>query len=129
MKINFLNLDELIAIHTHQIHAYGGLHGIRDLKLLESAIGYPQAMFAQEYLHHNIYRMAAAYMYAITKNHPFLDGNKRTAMAAAILFLESNDISINTTIDELFDLAIATAISKNTEDDVALFFEQKSIKN
>jgi death-on-curing protein len=129
MKINFLDLDELIAIHSHQINTYGGLHGIRDHKLLESAINYPQAMFAQKYLHRDVYRMTAAYMYAITKNHPFLDGNKRTGMAASILFLERNDMVINATIDELFNLAITTAVSKNTEDDIALFFEQKSIKN
>lgn len=129
MEIYFLDLGELIAIHNHQINTYGGLHGMRDHKLLESAINYPQAMFAQEYLHKNIYHMSAAYMYAIIKNHAFLDGNKRTGIAAAILFLERNDIVIDATIDELFDLAIATATSKNTEDGVALFFEQKSIKN
>ena len=86
-------------------------------------------MFAQEYLHPNIYHMAAAYMYAITKNHPFLDGNKRTGIAVAILFLERNDILIEATIDELFDLAISTATSKNTESIIALFFEQKAIQH
>ena len=129
MTICFLGPAQIMAIHSHQISAYGGLHGIRDHKLLESAVNYPQAMFAQEYLHHNIYCMAAAYMYAITKNHPFLDGNKRTGIATAILFLERNDILIEATIDELFELAISTATSKNTESDIALFFEQKSVEN
>lgn len=73
--------------------------------------------------------MAAAYMYAVIKNHPFLDGNKRTGFTAAILFLAYNDIFLNAKDDELFNLAIDTAISQNTEADIALFFKQKSIKN
>lgn len=129
MAINFLSFNEIAAIHVHQIRMYGGLHGIRDRKLLESAIHYPQVTFEEKYLHYNIYSMTAAYLFSIIKNHPFVDGNKRTAIAVAILFLERNDILINATVDELFDLAIATAVSKNTETSIALFFEQKSVKN
>ncbi|HLC06877.1 MAG TPA: type II toxin-antitoxin system death-on-curing family toxin, partial [Candidatus Babeliales bacterium] len=72
---------------------------------------------------------AAAYAYAITKNHPFLDGNKRTGIASALFFLKLNDISVNSTMDELFNLTIAIAVSKKTETDIASFFEQKSVKN
>lgn len=129
MKINFLSFDEIAAIHIHQINAYGGLQGIRDHRLLESALNYPQATFQEEYLHPTIYHMAAAYMYGIIKNHPFVDGNKRTAIATALLFLNRNDIQINATIEELFDLTIATAVSKCNEVNIALFFEEKSVKN
>lgn len=129
MIISFLNFNEIAAIHSHQIDAYGGLHGIRDHRLLESALNYPQAMFEENYLHPNIYHMAAAYMYSIIKNHPFVDGNKRTAIAIAMLFLKRNDIEINATSEELFDLTIATAVSKYTERHIALFFEEKSVKN
>jgi len=86
-------------------------------------------MFQGEYLHSNIYHMTAAYMYSIIKNHPFVDGNKRTAIAIALLFLNRNDIQIDATIEELFDLTIATAVSECTETNIALFFEEKSVKN
>lgn len=129
MKIDFLSFDEIVAIHTHQMNVYGGLSGMRDYKLLDSALRYPEAMFEGQYLHPNIYHMAAAYMYAIIKNHPFLDGNKRTAIATTLLFLKRNDFQIDATTDELFNLAIETAASKNSEINIALFFEKKSIKN
>ncbi len=129
MIINFLSFNEIAAIHIHQINSYGGLHGIRDRGLLESALNYPQAMFQGKYLHPDIYHMTAAYMYSIIKNHPFVDGNKRTAIAVAILFLNRNNIEINATHDELFDLTIATTISKYTETNIALFFKEKSVKN
>ena len=129
MKILFLDLQELKVIHKYQIEKYGGLHGLRDQNLLDSAINYPQAMFGKQYLHVDICSMAAAYMYAIIKNHPFIDGNKRTGFMAAVIFLAYNDFFIDAKDDELFDLAIAVAISNVTETDVALFFKNKSIKN
>lgn len=73
--------------------------------------------------------MAAAYMYAIIKNHPFLDGNKRTGLTAAILFLIHNDIFINAQDNELFDLTVAMAQSKVTETEAAIFFKEKSVKH
>ena len=129
MEIYFLDLQEIKSIHKYQIEKYGGIHGLRDQNLLESAINYQQAMFGQQYLHVDICSMAAAYMYAIIKNHPFVDGNKRTGLVAAVLFLAYNDFFIDAKDDELFDLAIATATSKMTEAEITLFFKEKSIKN
>jgi len=127
MKIKFLTFEEVKKIQINQINRYGGLHGLRDEKLLDSAINYPQATFGKKYLHPDIYHMASSYMYAIIKNHPFLDGNKRTGFIVGIIFLAYNNIFIDAQEDELFDLAIAMTQSKITESEAATFFKQKSI--
>lgn len=90
----FLTLAEIIEIHVDQIGRYGGRQGIRDLGLLESALAQPEASFAGEWLHGDIFEMAAAYAFHLCANHPFFDGNKRTALAAALVFLEINGVSI-----------------------------------
>ena len=88
--IDFLTLAEVLEIHLDEINKFGGSHGVRDLKLLESAVATPQQSFGGEYLHHDLFEMAAAYAYHISQNHPFVDGNKRTGLAAALVFLELN---------------------------------------
>lgn len=90
----FLTLAEVIQIHADQIHRYGGQAGVRDLGLLESALAQPEASFSGKWLHADHYEMAAAYSYHLCQNHPFIDGNKRTALAAALVFLELNGVSI-----------------------------------
>ena len=90
----FLTLAEVIEIHADQIRRYGGRAGLRDLALLESALAQPEASFAGEWLHGDLYAMAAAYAYHLCQNHPFIDGNKRAALAAALVFLELNGITI-----------------------------------
>ena len=90
----FLTLAEVIEIHTDQITRYGGQDGVRDFGLLESALAQPEASFAGEWLHHDLYVMAAAYAYHVCQNHPFIDGNKRTALVCALVFLEWNGINI-----------------------------------
>lgn len=68
-----------MEIYCNQIDLYGGAHGIRDLGLLQSALAMPSAGFGGEFFHIDIFEMAAAYAFHIAQNHPFLDGNKRTA--------------------------------------------------
>ncbi len=91
----FLTLVEVIEINKNQIDLYGGDKGIRDMGLLQSAIAQPQASFAGEWLHDDLYLMASAYIFHICKNHLFIDGNKRTALAAGLVFLELNGIEIH----------------------------------
>lgn len=86
----FLSLDDVLLIHEEQLDAFGGLNGIRDEGLLESAVMTPQASFGGEYLHSDLFEMAAAYAFHIAENQPFLDGNKRTALNSAMVFLELN---------------------------------------
>ena len=76
----FLTLDEVLSLHAEQIRRFGGTFGIRDLGLLQSAVGSVEATFDGVFLHETIFTMAAAFLYDICRNHPFLDGNKRTAL-------------------------------------------------
>ena len=91
----FLTLAEIIDIHSNQIKLYGGQNGTRDIGLLQSALAQPEATFAGQWLHEDIFLMAAAYAFHICQNHPFFDGNKRTALASALVFLELNGISLD----------------------------------
>lgn len=108
-EIIFLTLAEIIDIHRDQIERYGGSHGIRDMNLLSSSAAMPYASFSGEFLHADIYEMAAAYAFHICQNHPFIDGNKRTALAAALVFLELNKVSITDSEGRLYDAMIAVA--------------------
>jgi death-on-curing protein len=115
----FLTLAEVIEIHADQINRYGGQAGVRDLGLLESALSQPEASFAGAWLHKDLYEMAAAYAYHLCQNHPFIDGNKRTALASALVFLELNDVSILDPRGRLKTAMIRVASSKLSKDDVA----------
>ena len=90
----FLSLAEAIEIHADQLRRYGGQDGVRDFGLLESALAQPEASFAGQWLHQGLYDMAAAYAYYLCQNHPFIDGNKRAALACALVFLELNGLTI-----------------------------------
>jgi death-on-curing protein len=127
VSLRFLTLAQVLELHELQLGLFGGSSGTRDLGLLESALGNVQATFGGEYLHQSIYEMGAAYLYGICRNHPFIDGNKRTAAAAALTFLDYNRIEIEATEDELYDLVIGVAEGRVTKDDVALFFERHTI--
>ena len=105
----FLTLAEVIDIHNDQIKRYGGDIRARDLGLLESAISVPQSGFGGQLLHSSLFEMAAAYAFHISENQPFVDGNKRTALAAALIFLEMNGVSITDPKDKLYDAMIKLA--------------------
>ena len=105
----FLTLAEVIDIHSNQIELYGGQNGVRDFGLLHSALAQPEASFAGKWLHEDIFLMAAAYAFHICQNHPFFDGNKRTALASALVFLELNGISLDDPKGELLGVMLAMA--------------------
>jgi len=109
MEPVFLSLDEVLEIHEQQIERYGGSEGLRDSAGLESAVAMPQAIFGGEFLHTSIPAMAAAYLFHLCQNHPFVDGNKRVGANAAIAFLLMNDWEPTFTAEELVDLALAVA--------------------
>ena len=115
----FLTLAEVIEIHSNQMRLYGGLPGIRDINLLSSAIAMPHASFHGEYLHNDIYEMAAAYAFHIGKNHPFIDGNKRTALVSALVFLELNGISISDSQGKLYDAMLDLSTGKLNKSEFA----------
>jgi death-on-curing protein len=117
----FLTLDEVLAIHADQIRRYGGASGIRDLSLLGSAMAMPEATFDGEYLHGNDFEMAAAYLFHIARNHPFFDGNKRTALMSALVFLGLNGQRLVAESDSLYELVDGVAAGDVDKSRVAVF--------
>ncbi len=91
MTITYLTLEQILVIHQDQIDRYGGIHGIRDLALLESALFRPQTSFAEADLYPDIFAKAASLIHSIILNHPFIDGNKRTGIVSGIIFLMLNE--------------------------------------
>ena len=122
----FLSLDEVLSLHADQIRRYGGSGGTRDLGLLQSAMGSVSATFGGLFLHETMFEMAAAYLYGICRNHPFVDGNKRTAVAAALTFLEMNGLEIEAGENEFYDLVIGVAEGRVTKAAVAVFFHERA---
>ena len=121
-EIVFLGLDEVIEIHSDQIKRYGGHPGIRDIELLKSAVAMPAAGFGDNYLHTDIYEMAAAYLYHIIRNHPFIDGNKRTGAVASVVFLMMNGIEINSDEDCFERMVLSASEGKIDKAGIAQFF-------
>ena len=111
MSPPFLSLADVIRVHADQIERYGGAAGVRDFGLLQSALAMPEASFEGEWLHRDIYEMAAAYAFHIVRNHPFIDGNKRTGLACALVFLELNGTSLSDPEGTLYDAIMQTATS------------------
>ena len=91
----FLTIEDVLEIHEGQLTLFGCAAGVRDRRLLESAIAVPQAAFGGEWLHADLFEMAAAYAFHIAENQPFIDGNKRTGLLCAVVFLDINGISID----------------------------------
>jgi len=91
------------------IERYGGGDGVRDLGLLESALAQPRLAFGDQFAHEGLFAMAAAYLFHIASNHPFVDGNKRTALLAALVFLDLNGVSIERDSDALYELTMGVA--------------------
>ena len=109
MNPEFLTVDDVLDIHALQLDRYGGAGGVRDLGLLESAVAQPQASAEGVFLHEDLFVMAAAYLFHLVSNHPFIDGNKRTGLLAALVFLDINGISIDHESEALYDLTMAVA--------------------
>ena len=123
MEIDFLTLTDVLHIHANSIELYGGAEGIRDLNLLESAIAQPAMKIDDQHLHEFPFAMAAAYMFHITSNHPFVDGNKRTGAMAALAFLDLNGFEINALRGAIYDITIEVAKGKSSKDKIASFFK------
>jgi death-on-curing protein len=120
----FLGLDKIFEIHNDQVKRYGGRTSLRDLNLLKSAVAIPMAGFGEEYFHTDIYEMAAAYLFHIVRNHPFIAGNKRTGAVSAIVFLILNGIEFSTDEYSLENMVISIASGKIDKSEIALFFER-----
>ena len=119
----FLTLSEVVEIHKNQIDLYGGQLGVRDLSLVQSAIAQPQVSFGGERLHPTLLDMASAYAFHVCENHPFFDGNKRTALAACLVFLELNGISIRDRKEHLLEAMLKMAMGKMKKSEFAYLLQ------
>lgn len=120
----FLSLDDVLRLHADQIDSFGGSQGVRDEGLLESALAQPQSTFGGELLHPTIQDQAAAYFYHLAMNHPFIDGNKRTAFAAMDSFLRLNGYSLNLTDEQVYNLVMQVAQGNMNKEELAAFLKE-----
>lgn len=105
-NVKHISLDLVLAIHDDMVERYGGSFGIRDLGLLQSALARPQSSFAGQDLYPSIIEKAAALFHSLIFNHPFLDGNKRTAMSTTARFLFMNGLDLNVSISEFVEFPL-----------------------
>jgi death-on-curing protein len=108
-EIEFLTIDVVLALHERQLARYGGGDGLRDRGPLGSALAQPQASFGGAYAHEGLFAMAAAYLFHIVSNHPFVDGNKRVGLLAAQVFLDLNGITLGHHTESFYALTMGVA--------------------
>ena len=123
MMIRFLSEAIILAIHDDQIRLYGGKYGVRDASALDSALHMPQAQFSGQFLHSTIFHMAAAYGFHLSQNHPFLDGNKRTAGMAMFTFLQLNDLEPTATEIDYYQAMMAVASGSMSKEQLTDWFQ------
>ena len=124
--IRFLTMSEIMLILEDQLRNYGGIYGVRDSNLLSSAIYMPQSGFDGKYFHETIPAMAAAYAFHICQNHPFLDGNKRVALATSLVFLDINGFDFTCEEQILYDEIMNAARGEVKKDVLIKFYEKYS---
>ena len=115
----FLDIEDVLLIHEEQLPRYGGSPGIRDRGLLESAVAMPRATAGGEFAHEDLFAMAAAYAFHIAQNQPFVDGNKRTGLLTALVFLDLNGVVIADPEGRLYDAMIGIAERRLDKDGLA----------
>ena len=123
----FLTLDEVLGIHADQIRCYGGRPGLRDLGLLQSAVAMSETTFDGEFLHGTVFEMAAAYLFHLARNHPFVDGNKRTALMSALVFLGLNGQRLDAESGALYELVDGVAAGSVDKAEVSVFLRRNCV--
>lgn len=122
--IRFIEIEEALRIHKRQVDRFGGDDGIRDRGLLESALEMPRARFAGEFVHEGLVAMAGAYLYHLCKNHAFVDGNKRVALAVTLFFLKRNGMPLEVDDQSLEDLVIGVASGQLGKDELTAYLRE-----
>ena len=115
----FLSKRMILSFHRVLLAEFGGTQGVRDETLLDSALETPRASYGGTYLHTSVHAQAAAYLFHLVQNHPFVDGNKRVAYAAMRVFLNINGYRLELTQQEKYRLVIAVAEGKMNKEDIA----------
>jgi death-on-curing protein len=126
MEIYWIDKKEVAAIHDKQLSLHGGSGGTRDEGLLESALARPLNLAAYASEPPSLPRLAASYAFGLAKNHPFVDGNKRTALVVSFTFLEMNGLEMTASQEDSFYIIYGLAAGKVTEDQLAAWFEKNS---
>jgi death-on-curing protein len=119
----FLTISQVLNIHQRQIQRFGGTSGVRDEGLLDSALAQSQATFGGELLHPTIHEQAAAFLYHLAMNHPFIDGNKRTAFAVMLTFLSLNGYTLNLSQEQAYNLVIQVVQKEISKEELSAFLE------
>ena len=122
--MNYLSPEQVLFIHSRIIDTTGGAHGLRDIGLLQSAVSRPRATFKGKDL---LFHKAAAVMQSLAVNHPFIDGNKRTAITSAAVFLMQNRLTLEAAQEDLETFALSVAVSMPFHD-IAAWFRKHAIK-
>ena len=120
----FLSVEQVLEIHARLVQDFGGDPSVRDHGLLESAVHLPRSTFDAKLLHESLPEMAAAYLFHLCMNHPFIDGNKRTALATAEVFLILNELQLTADNEALHKLTMGVAASRVSKDEVIEFFAE-----
>lgn len=123
-EVEFLTVEVVIALHQRQLDRFGGGAGLRDRRLLESAVAQPQASFGGTPAHDGLFAMAAAYLFHIVSNDPFVDGNKRAGLLAAQVFLDVNGVSLERDSEAFYALTMGVAEGRMDKAAVAAELER-----
>lgn len=121
--IHYLTPEQVLFLHSRLIVETGGMHGVRDLSMLLSALGRPSATFDGNDLYPDVFTKAAALMDSLVRNHPFIDGNKRTAITSAGLFLRLNRYRLVVENIEMVDFTLACAQSQLSSEQITNWFK------
>lgn len=122
-EIIWIDKHETLTIHAQQLAEHGGSDGVRDDGLLESALARPQNFLAYSDDDPSLTRLAAAYAFGIARNHPFVDGNKRTALVVSLTFLLVNGLKLTAPRDDRYVIFCDLAAGKLSEDELARWLE------
>ncbi|MBE0410909.1 MAG: type II toxin-antitoxin system death-on-curing family toxin [Anaerolineales bacterium] len=122
----YLTAEQILFLHARLVAEIGGGQGVRDLSMLLSAVGRPQTSFDNRDLYPDLFMKAAALMDSLINNHPFLDGNKRTGIAAAALFLQANGYRLEISNMQLEKFTLEVARSEHTIEEIAAWLQKNA---
>lgn len=126
--VRHLSVKEVLRIHFRVIETYGGSHKVRDLGLLESALARPKSGFGDYEAYPDLFDKAAVLLHSLVKNHPFIDGNKRTALSVVTLFLKRNRFDLAQMGSEMVEFVVSVAEGTTAEDEIAAWLKAHSQK-
>jgi death-on-curing protein len=129
MIFHYISLEEILRLHYQVIKDFGGSHGVRDEGRLDSVVKVPMQIVSSTEQYPTVFDKAAVYFRNIIGDHPFADGNKRTAVTVSAIFLMRNGYELKASQSELEDFTISVATQKLTIAEIAVWFESNTAKN